>query len=149
MEAITELKRPLNTQHGFQTPTFLKGDPITLKNSLETWNHLTEHFWNHTSPNFDRKLQVFKNLPKLTIFDTFVHSKRERSSLRSQCWMRLFSEIFNHYETEVHFHVFLATFSEYGGKSFLHSQTKLCIFYPIHLGNVRCICDIWPPRCRE
>ena len=43
---------------------------------------------------FDRKLQVFKNSPKWTIFChfplTFVHSKRKRSSLRSQCWMRLF-----------------------------------------------------------
>ena len=43
---------------------------------------------------FDRKLQVFKNSPKWTLFgifnSTFVHSKRKRSSLRSQCWMRLF-----------------------------------------------------------
>ena len=40
---------------------------------------------------FDRKLQVFKNSLKWTIFEiTFVHSKCKRSSLRSQCWMRLF-----------------------------------------------------------
>ena len=42
----------------------------------------------------DRKLKVFKNSPKWTIFGifewTFVHSKCKRSSLRSQCWMRLF-----------------------------------------------------------
>ena len=49
---------------------------------------------------FDRKLQVFKNSLKWTIFGifnwTFVHSKCKRSSLRSQCWMRLFSVIFKH-----------------------------------------------------
>ena len=43
---------------------------------------------------FDRKIQVFKKSPKLTFFWhflwTFVHSKCKRSSLRSQCWMRLF-----------------------------------------------------------
>ena len=43
---------------------------------------------------FDRKLQVFKNSPKGTIFGifllTFVHSKCKRNLLRSQCWMRLF-----------------------------------------------------------
>ena len=36
----------------------------------------------------------FQNSPKLTIFGTsnelFVHAKCKRSSLRSQCWMRLF-----------------------------------------------------------
>ena len=41
---------------------------------------------------FDRKLQVFKNSP-MDHFghfsSTFVHSKWKRSSLRSQCWMRL------------------------------------------------------------
>ena len=45
---------------------------------------------------FDLKLRVFKNSPKLTIFGifwlSFVHSSYcKRSSLRSQCWMRLFS----------------------------------------------------------
>ena len=39
---------------------------------------------------FDRKLQIFKNSPKWSIFGTFVHSKCKRSLLRSQCWMRLF-----------------------------------------------------------
>ena len=43
---------------------------------------------------FDRKLQVFKKLAKMDhfwhFFLTFVHSKCKRSSLRSQCWMRLF-----------------------------------------------------------
>ena len=42
---------------------------------------------------FDRKLQVFKNSPKWTIFGIF---KCKRSSLRSQCWMRLFFVIFKH-----------------------------------------------------
>ena len=43
---------------------------------------------------FDHKLQVFKNSPNWTIFWhfwlTFGHSKCKHSSLRSQCWMRLF-----------------------------------------------------------
>ena len=45
---------------------------------------------------FDLKYQVFKNSPKVTIFGIFneliVHSKCKRSSLRSQCSMRLFSD---------------------------------------------------------
>ena len=43
---------------------------------------------------FDRKFKFFKISQKLTIFwhfqPTFVHSKCKRSSLRSQCRMRLF-----------------------------------------------------------
>ena len=49
---------------------------------------------------FDRKLQVFKNSPKLTIFGIFsqrVHSKRKSSSLRLQRW-KTFSVIFKHRE---------------------------------------------------
>ena len=41
---------------------------------------------------FDPKLQIFKNSPKLTIFGIFnwLLSTQKRSSLRSQCRMRLF-----------------------------------------------------------
>ena len=42
---------------------------------------------------FDRKLQFFKNSPNwqfLAFLINFSHSKCKRSSLRSQCWMRLF-----------------------------------------------------------
>ena len=61
-------------------------------------SHLNFEFW-HFPPIFvllkltclvtlfDRKIQVFKNSPKWTIFGIF---KCKRSSLRSQCWMRLF-----------------------------------------------------------
>ena len=45
-------------------------------------------------------IEVFKNSPKLTIFGIFNKllstQKCQRSSLRSQCWMRLFSVIFKH-----------------------------------------------------
>ena len=71
----------------------------------EKWLNVAFEFW-HFSPFlvlwkviymvtlFDHKLQIFKNPSKLTIFwpfkSTFVHSKCKHSSLRSQCWMRLF-----------------------------------------------------------
>ena len=45
-------KRPLNTQHGFQSaspPTFWKGDPITLKNSFETWTYFGNIFVRYPS----------------------------------------------------------------------------------------------------
>ena len=49
---------------------------------------------------FDRQLQLFKNSPNWPFFWhfqlTFVHSKWKRSSLRLQCWMRLFYVIFKH-----------------------------------------------------
>ena len=39
----------------------------------------------------------FQKLAKMNHFWlTFVHSKCKRSSLRSQCWMRLYSAIFKH-----------------------------------------------------
>ena len=41
-------------------------------------------------PLFDCNLWVFENSPKLTYQSTFVYSKCKLSSLRSQCWMRLF-----------------------------------------------------------
>ena len=44
-------------------------------------------------------VNVFKNSSKLTIFGIFdeflVHSKSKLSSLRSQCWMRLFGQFSN------------------------------------------------------
>ena len=36
---------------------------------------------------------------------TFVHSKCKRSSLRSQCWMRLFGRISNSVDRTVNFHL--------------------------------------------
>ena len=55
---------------------------------------------------FDRKLQVFKDSPNWTIFWhfslTFVHSKCKLSSLRSQCWMRLFLWFSNKYCGKLH-----------------------------------------------
>ena len=81
--------------------TFLNKNTQCLK---ITWNIAFE-FWHFPSifcllkmtclvKLFDRKLKFFQQFAKMNHFWhfwlTFVHSKCKRSSLRSQCWMRLF-----------------------------------------------------------
>ena len=50
---------------------------------------------------FDRKLQFFKNSPNW-LFLAFLNSKCKRSSLRSQCWMRLFLWFSNTMRARMH-----------------------------------------------
>ena len=91
----------------------------------------------------DPNLQVSKNrqiAPFLAFLLTFVYSKCKRSSLRSQCWMRLFLWFLNtvltkpwNWEGKVTKQINIQTFV-YVGPFFVHDKITPKLYY--YLANI-------------
>ena len=80
-----------------QFPSITQCLNIPPKSHFQSYNFGIFHqFLSCLVTLFDRKLKVFKKSPNLIIFNELLSTqKHKRSSLRSQCWMRLLGRFSN------------------------------------------------------